>query len=538
MLQQAREAYARRDWVTARDGFVRAQQHEDVGADDLYALSNCHWWLGDVAAALPLQREAFQRYLDDAQPDAASLVALDIGYTLSLRGDGAQASGWLGRARGLLEGRPEGPVHGLLLHVAFEAAFEARDLGAALSVAERVHDLGVRLGDAGVTALGLLGKGRVLVRTGDVAAGMPCLDQAMLAAVSDDLDPAWAGNIYCHLIAACYEIGDLRRAGEWTEETARWCEAMPGSGPFLGICRVHRAQIMQVRGAWDEAEHEATRVTRELTELDLPIVAEAHYLLGELGRQRGDTSAAEAAFREGHRLGRDPQPGLALLRLVLGEVAAAAASIRSGLAAAGEDPLGRARLLPAAVEIALADGDVAQAEAWSRELSEAAERYGTGSFELAALHGRGAVLLASGDAPAAVPVLRDAVRVGRQVDAPYDLARSRLLLADAYRSLGDEDSAALERAAAESTFGQLGIHPTTDDDRRHRPGGLTSREAEVLALVATGRSNQQIADELVLSVRTIERHLSTVYQKLGLQGRSARAAAVAYALREGVVPAS
>ncbi|WP_052667041.1 LuxR C-terminal-related transcriptional regulator [Nitriliruptor alkaliphilus] len=532
MLQRARDAYARRDWLTAREAFTRARP-VDVGADDVYALSNCHWWLGDVAAALPLQREAFERYLADEQPDAAALVALDIGYTLSLRGDGAQASGWLGRARGLLEGLPEGPVHGYLLHVAFEEAFEARDLGAALETAERVHALGVRLRDAGVTALGLLGKGRVLVRRGQVAAGMPCLDQAMLVAVSDDLDPAWAGNIYCHLIAACYEIGDLRRAGEWTEETARWCEAMPGSGPFLGICRVHRAQIMQVRGAWDEAEREATLVTRELTELDLPIVAEAHYLLGELGRQRGDASAAEAAFREGHRLGRDPQPGLALLRLALGDVEAAAASIRTGLTAAGEDPLGRARLLPAAVEIALAEGDLDQAHAWSDELSGAADRYGTSSFQLAALHARGSVLLASGDARTAAPVLRDALRTGRLVDAPYDLARTRLLLADVYRSLGDEASAALERETAESTFGKLGVRRTANRDRDRSPAGLTSREAEVLSLVATGRSNQQIAAELVLSVRTIERHLSTVYQKLGLQGRSARAAAVAYALREG-----
>jgi ATP/maltotriose-dependent transcriptional regulator MalT len=314
---------------------------------------------------------------------------------------------------------------------------------------------------------------------------------------------------------------------------------MPGSGPFLGICRVHRAQILQVRGAWNEAEREARRVTRELTELDLPIVAEAHYLLGELGRQRGDAPAAEAAFREGHRLGRDPQPGLALLRLLLGDVEAAGASIRAGLVAAGDDPLARARLLPAAVEVAVTEGDLEQAASWSRELSEAAERYGTSGFLMAARYARGTVLLASGDAAAAVPVLRDALRAGRQLDAPYDVARTRLVLADACDALGDGESAALERAAADATFAQLGIGGTSDGSRRpDLPGGLTRREAEVLALVSAGRSNQEIAAELVLSVRTIERHLSTVYQKLGLHGRSARAAAVGYALREGIVPPS
>jgi DNA-binding NarL/FixJ family response regulator len=540
LLQRAREAYARRDWLAARDTFAQVRQLEEIGADDLYALANCHWWLGDVAAALPLQQDVYQRYLDGEQPGAAALVALDIGYTMSLRGDDAQASGWLGRARGLLEGLPERAEHGYLLHVGFEEAFGAGDLTAALATAERVHDMGARLRDAGLIALGLLEKGRVLVRRGEVAAGMPFLDQAMLVAVSDDLDPAWAGNIYCHLIAACYEIGDLRRAGEWTEATTRWCESMPGSGPFLGICRVHRAQILQVRGAWDEAEREAVRVTRELTELDLPIVAEAHYLLGELGRQRGDASVAEAAFREGHRLGRDPQPGLALLRLVLGEVETAAASIRAGLVAAGEDPLARARLLPAGVEIALAEGDLEQAISRSRELAQAAERYGTSGFLMAALHARGTVLLASGDGAAAVPVLRDALREGRELDAPYDVARTRLVLADAYESLGDGDSAALERAAADATFTRLGIRGTADGEGRPggRPGGLTSREVEVLALAATGRSNQEIAAELVLSVRTIERHLSTVYQKLGLQGRSARAAAVGFAIREGILPGS
>jgi ATP/maltotriose-dependent transcriptional regulator MalT len=534
-IDRARRAYASRSWVTARDAYEAARSSEALDPDDLYALSNCHWWLGDLTAALPLQRDAYAAYLDVDAPSDAALVALDHAYTLSLRGDDAQASGWLGRVEHLLDGCPEGQVHGYLLHVGFEEAFERSDLESAMGLAVRVHTLGERLGAAGLVALGMLGKGRVLVRRGEVARGMRLLDQAMLGAVADDLDPGWSGNIYCHLMKACHEIGDLRRAGEWTEATARWCESMPGAGPFMGICRVHRAQVLQVRGDWDQAAREAARVTRELLDLDVPVVAEAHYVLGDLLRLRGRTTDAEAAFLEGHRLGRDPQPGLALLRLALGEVGTAMSSIRASLVGAGDDLLARTRLLPAAVEVGLAAGVLEEARTWSEELSAAAERYRTGGFTAAAAHAHGAVLLASGDAVGAVPVLRDALRAQQQLEARYDEARTRLLLAEAYEELGDLEDAAMERAAADATFQRLMAATAGADRGRERPGGLTPREAEVLALTAAGHSNQEIAARLVLSVRTIERHLSTIYQKLGLEGRSARAGAVAFALREGIL---
>jgi tetratricopeptide (TPR) repeat protein len=373
LTDRARRAYASRSWVIARDAYEAARSSEPLGPDDLYALSNCHWWLGDLAAALPLQREAYAAYLELDAPADAALVALDHAYTLSLRGDEAQASGWLGRVDHLLEGCPEGLAHGYRLHVGFEDDFEGSDLEAALQLSLMVHALGERLGAAGLVALGLLGKGRVLLRRGEVARGMRLLDQAMLGAVADDMDPGWSGNIYCHLMTACNEIGDLRRAGEWTEATARWCESMPGAGPFMGICRVHRAQVLQVRGDWDGALREATRVTSELIDLDVPVVAEAHYLLGDLLRLRGRMADAEAAFLEGHRLGRDPQPGLALLRLAIGEVETAISSIRASLVGAGTDTLARARLLPAAIEVALAAGDLEQAGTWGEELSSAAE---------------------------------------------------------------------------------------------------------------------------------------------------------------------
>jgi ATP/maltotriose-dependent transcriptional regulator MalT len=540
ILERAREAYRRRDWVTARSGFVRALGDAPLEADDLYALSNCAWWLGDLEEALRLQRQVHQAYLDGDDVGTAALVAIDIGYTLSLRGEHAQGSGWVGRAGRLLEDQPECAEHGYLLYLEFEAAFDASDLDASLGVAQRVHAHGRRFDDPTLLALGVLGQGRVLVRRGEMRAGLALLDEAMLAAVSDELDPAWAGNIYCHLMVACHEIGDIRRAGEWTEVTARWCESMPGAGPFMGICRVHRAQILQVRGAWDAAEREARHVCEELATIDVAIVAEAQYLLGELRRERGDLDAAEAAFREGHRLGRDPQPGLALLRLARGDADSAAASLRSALAAAEGDLPRRARLLAAAVEVALATRDVESARGWADELAVAASTYATTGFTAASLSALGAVQLAEGDAVGAVPTLRDAVREFQAIDASYDTARARLSLARAYEQLDDRDAAKLERQAAEAVFAELGIAEAGSEGpgRGHPPGGLTRRELEVLAMVAAGRSNQEIAAELVLSVRTIERHLATVYQKLGVQGRSARAAAVSFALREGILAAT
>jgi DNA-binding NarL/FixJ family response regulator len=539
LLETAREAYRRRDWASARAAFAEARDAGPLDADDLCALASCAWWLGDLDAALPAQQGAYTLYLEAGDPGAAAIMAMDVGYTLMLRGEDAQSSGWMRRAVRLLEGEPARVEHGYLDYiVGFEQAFHAADLAAALEAAHRVRAVGQRFADPTLTALGVLGEGRVLVKQGRTGEGMALLDEAMVAATSDDIDPTWAGNIYCHLMVACDEIADMRRAGEWTEVTARWCERMPGAGPFMGICRVHRARALQVRGEWSSAEREATRVCDELSHFDVEIVAEAHYQLGDLRRQRGDLAEAEVAFRRAHRLGRDPQPGLALLRLAQGETGKAAVSIRAALAAADADPLARAQLLPAAAEIAVAAGDLELAHASCAELARNATTYGTTGFAARAAHARGMVLLAGGDAAGALQALRQALVAWQELSAPYEAARVRLLLARAYEAVGDRDAAALEQSTGRDELTRLGAAvgggvaaPASHD----RPGWLTDREAEVLSMVANGMTNRQIADQLVLSVRTVERHLATVYEKLGVHGRSARAAAVSFALREGIL---
>jgi tetratricopeptide (TPR) repeat protein len=314
-LEHARAAYAERDWDIARDRFREAHAEAPLGTDDLAALADCSWWLGDIDQCLLVQQEVYRLHLEAGRAADAALMALEIAYTLSLRGEQAQASGWMSRGVRHLADEPEGPAHGYLGYIAFEEAFWGGDLATALAQADQVHALGARHGDANLVALGVLGRGRVLVKQGRLGEGMTLLDEAMLAAVSDELDPGWAGNIYCHLMLACFEIADLRRAGEWTEATASWCERMPGAGPFLGICRVHRAQLLVVHGAWADAEREVTWVRDRFAHFDVEIVAESHYQLGELRRRRGDLDAAEASYRQAHALGRDPQPGLALVRL-------------------------------------------------------------------------------------------------------------------------------------------------------------------------------------------------------------------------------
>lgn len=529
-LDAARAAYAARDWVTARERY-RTAGDELVEPDDLYALANSSWWLGDLDAALPDLRRAYRRHLDQGRHRAAALVALDIGYTNGLRGDEGQASGWTGRAARLLDDEPECVEKGYLAYIDYEQAFGRGDLDAALALSLEISATGRRFDDPTLAALGVLGQGRVTVARGEVDRGMALLDEAMVAAVSDELAPAWAGNIYCNLMVVCYELADWARAGEWTTVTARWCEAMPGAGPFMGICRIHRAQVFQAHGAWDDAEAEARRVCDELADFHPGMVGEARYALGDLQRQRGDLEGAEAAYLAAHRLGRDPCPGLALLRLAQGRRGDALASITRALGTASPDPLTRARLLPAAVQIMLATDDLDQARRAADELATIAATYGTPGLHAQADAAEGAVLLAEGRAAEAVEALERALRSGKQLRLPYEGACIRLHLAEAHRALGRRDHAALEADAARHELTRLGAVPAgTGPKPAPRPDGLSPREVEILGLVADGRSNQEIAAELYLSVRTVERHLATVYRKLGLHGRSARAAAVRYAV--------
>jgi len=531
-LAAARDAYRRRDWATARERFLAAQDAGELGAADLDSLGDAAWWLGEVDEASAALEAACRRHLEEGRPGPAAMAAIGVAVNAFLRGDEVVGAGWLGRAQRLLQDQPEDPAHGYLLYLELEGALGGDDPSGVAERARRLRDLGRRHADPNLAAAGDLFEGRALVKAGRVADGMALLDQAMLAVRSGELDPAWAGNIYCHLMTAFTELADVRRAAEWTDATSRWLATLPVAVLFTGICRVHRSQVLQRRGDWAQSEREAALVCTDLAGLQLAGAAEGHYQVGEVRRLRGDLDRAEAAYREAHRLGRDPQPGLALLRLAQGRTAAAAASVRSALAAVVHDRLARARLCAAQVEIALAAGDPGAAQAACDELERTASTYGSSGLEAAALQARGAVLLAGDRVAAALPTLRAACRRWQELDMPHDAARVRLLLARAYRALGDEDAATLELDAAESVFERLGAAPDAAAARALRgppalPGGLTGREAQVLALVAAGRTNREIAETLVLSHKTVARHLSNIFAKLGVRSRT-QAAAYAY----------
>jgi DNA-binding CsgD family transcriptional regulator len=543
LLAAARDAYRRRDWPGTRETFERARAHGvELTADDLKHLSDAAWWLGEVEVTLGVAEEAYRRYHDDGRPREAATVAMEIAISLFLRGDDAAGSGWMGRCMRLLDDEiDETPEHGYLLYVTgVEPQFGAAERDKVIAAARHVAEIGRRHGDRNLVAAGLLGEGRMLVKDGHVAAGLAVLDEAMVAVVANELSPEWAGNIYCNMIAACHELADFRRAAQWTDATELWLQTMPAAVLFRGICRVHRSQLHQLRGAWERSERDALRVVTELAGISVADVAEARYQIGEIRRLRGDVVGAEEAYRQAHRGGRDPQPGLALLRLAQNRVGAATAAVRTALIGEGGDRLRRARLLVVQAEIAIAAEDLALAQAASRELDEIGVAYASPGLAAMATHVSGAVILASGDPAAALPILRDASVRWRGLNAPYEVARIGVLLATAYGSLGDGDAQALELDAAAATFDRLGAEVDAAQLARIRgevgpPGGLTEREAEVLSLVASGMTNRQIAGALVISEKTVARHLSNIFTKLDLPSRTA---AAAYAFEHGLTTAA
>ena len=537
VLAAAREAHATRDWQRAFELFCEARAVEALSPEDRGALSDAAWWLGRIDDFLEAGESAFRGLLEDGRREEAAMTALDIAVSLFLRGDESRGSGWIARAQRLLEDLPEAPAHGYLRYVLeVEGGLGGEDLEGVVASARDVQRIGRERGDHNLVAGGVLGEGRALVKLGDVPRGLRQLDEAMLAVLHEDLDPEWAGNIYCHLMAACHELADIQRARQWTEAASEWLSEQSAAVLFTGICRVHRSQVLQVTGEWERSEVEATQVVEDLSDIHVESVAEAHYQVGELRRLRGELAGAEDAYGRARRMGRDPQPGLSLLRLAQGRTDDALAGIQAALHTASDDRLARARLCGAQVEIALAADDLDTARRACAELEGAAANYGTSGLEAAALHWRGAVAVEEGHPDEALPALRAACQRWHQVHAPYDAARSCVLLGRSYLALGDRDAATAELASARETFERLGatvdMRAVTDlTGQRSLPGGLTDREAEVLALVASGKTNREVADELVLSEKTIARHLSNIFAKLDV---STRTEAAAFAFEHGL----
>jgi DNA-binding SARP family transcriptional activator/DNA-binding CsgD family transcriptional regulator len=539
-LERGRESYRQRAWLETYESLSLADQRTRLAPPDLELLATAAYMLGRDEEQLDAFERAHRGYLDAGARLPAVRCAFWIGVLLMLRREIGRATGWFGRARRLLDQEQTDSVErGYLLAASGLQYIFAGDWEAAFAGAAAAADVAERFGDADLLAIALMDQGRALVRQGRMEEGLGKLDEAMVEATAGELAPIVTGLVYCGVIDGCQEVHELRRASEWTALLAEWCAGQPGLVPFTGTCLMHRAELMQLRGEWPPALEEARRAGERFAQRSNQTAAgQASYREGELLRLQGRLAEAERAYRDAHRRGYEPQPGLALLRLARGRVDAAAAAIGRAVAAATEW-VERARLLPAHVEIALAAGDLERARVACDELEGIAAQNGSPMLRAQAAQARGAVELAADDGRGALPALRRARRLWQELEAPYEEAQARVLIAQASRSLGDDETASLELAAARGVFEQLGA--TSDVVRADslggavassNNGGLTSRELQVLRLLAAGESNKSIASELVVSKRTVDRHVSNIFTKIRV---TSRAAATAYAYEHELV---
>ena len=531
-LERGRESYDALSWADAYECLSRADQVAPLRGSDLELLATSAHMLGRVDEWLPLLERAHRRYAEEGEPLRAVRCAFWIGMNLALRGEMGPATGWLGRAQRLLEREDTDCVEQgyMLLPVSFQHEVSG-DLEGASATAAAAAEIAERFGDSDLFALAVHVQGTVLAKSGRVAEGLGLLDEAMVGVAAGEVSPVVCGIVYCGVILACEEVYELRRAQEWTEALTRWCDRQPDLVSFRGRCLVHRAHLKRLHGDWPAALDEARVAGEQFAQAMNPgAIAKAWYLQGDVHRLAGRFGEAEEAYREASRLGLESQPGLALLRLVQGNEGAAVAAIRRAVAET-TDPATRAGLLPAYVEIVLSASDLEGAREACDELDEIASRYGTDLLQAVRAQARGALELSAGDADSALVNLRESCQAWQELGAPYEFAVARVLLGRARRLVGDEDGFDLELEAARGVFEELGAAPSlaaldalrgrSDSGAAH---GLTSRELEVLRLVAKGKSNRDIATALVISEHTVARHVQNIFTKLGVPSRTAAGA--------------
>ncbi len=531
-IDQARTAVERKAWSDAYRAF-RVVDAPDLTPKDWEGLSDSAWWTGRIEESIEARHKAYTGYVEAGQERPAAWMAARLCMEHFLRDEPAVGAGWFGRVQRHAKTLPD------CVELGFARLLEATvlrftgDPVSALPLAERAYQIGQRFGDRDLLVMAIHTQGVILISQGRVAEGVALLDEAMTSVVAGELSDYFTGAVYCNVIGACLEIADVRRAGDWGEAARAWAESLPPESPYPGMCRINRAQLANLRGEWSRAEAESIRATEELIAFSPALAAEALYETGEVRRRRGDLEGAEAAFERAHELGVEPQPGLALLRLAQGKVDAALTALRTAVMGASGNRLRRVRLQGALADAALAAGDLDAARAAVDDMDAIARESDAPVLAASAATVRGSVQLAESDVSGALESLRRAGALWQELRLPYESARARTLYGLALRAAGDEDDARLELRAALAAFERLGAArdaakasdllggPAT------LPGGLTAREAEVLRLVASGKTNRDIAVELVISEHTVARHLQNIFGKLDVTSRSA-AAAFAY----------
>jgi DNA-binding CsgD family transcriptional regulator len=539
-LARGRDAFARESWSETYQALMAADSAAPLEPEDLERLAAAANLVGEDATCIDALTRAHHGFLERADSIAAARNAVRLAFTMFERPAlQSQATGWLARARRLFdECATDCADRGFLLCAEAFLRVRSNDPAGAESLFGQAVEVGARFKNRDVIALARHGQGRALLFQNRAAEGFAMLDEVMVSVTCGEVDPIISGVVYCSVLSACHDLFDLRRAKEWTTALSGWCDAHPDM-MFRGECLVRRSEMLQLEGAWDEALAEAEHACARLSERSHPRdVGTSPYRAAELYRLRGEFQKAEELYRRASQAGRNPHPGLALLRLAQGQVEASAVAIRHELEQR-RSPAVRAEILRAAVEILLAVKDTAAAHSNAEELTRTANMLDALFLRASSAAASGAVALAEGDAAGAVALLREACAIWREVEAPYEIARTRELTGLGYRRLGDEEGAQLEFEAAAETFERLGARPDAarlaslitapSADAR---GPLTGREVEVLRLIATGKTNRAIATELAISEKTVARHVSNILTKLDLPSRSA---ATAYAYSRNLV---
>ena len=536
-LGRARNAFARRAWAESHRLLEAVDREAPLEPEDLERLATAAYLMGRDPESEALKARAHQVCLERGDQEGAARSACRLGFGLLLRGAIAPASGWFARAERILdEAHLDSVVRGYLLIPSAIQRIVQGDPAAGDATFTQAAEIARRFGDRDLASLACSGRGRALIRLGNLAEGVALLDEAMVAVIAGDVTPLLAGDIYCIVLEACQETFDLRRAYEWTMSLAEWCAAQPDLVRYRGECLLYRAEVMQLRGKWSDAAQDAQDACELLA--SRPAAGAAFYGVGEIHRLRGEFASAEAAYTRANERGRKPQPGLSLLRLAQGQIDAAVTSIRSVLIDT-RVLAARARMLPAAVELLLAAGDLENARAAAAELAEIATAIGAPLLHAASAHATGAARLAAGEIADASMSLRDALDIWRDLNMPYEEAQTCLLMAAVYERRGDQDGRRLELDAARKLFTQLGAEPRLAavadqfDRVTHRPAGsLSEREAQVLRLLAAGKTNREIAETLFISEKTVARHVSNIFDKLGV---SSRTGATAWAYQHNLI---
>jgi DNA-binding CsgD family transcriptional regulator len=528
-LERARDCYRRRAWSDAYRAFSRAEEAAPLPAPDLELFATAAYLVGRDAEYRKALERAHLAHLDAGRSLASARCAFWLGYRQWFRGETGQATGWFGRAQRLVEREaPRSVEQGYVLLAGAEQHLQTGDSDAAYAAGASAAEVGEHFDEADLVAMARHQQGRARLQQRRLPEGLALLDETMVLVLAGRLSPVVTGLMYCSVVQRCQTVYALGRAREWTAALAAWCDEQPDMVAFSGFCRVHRAEILQLRGTWTEAVAEAARACeRAVTQ---QVAAAAFYQVGEMCRLRGDAAGAEQAYRNASQKGLEPQPGLALLRLSQGHPETAAVAIRLA-ARVTTEPWQRVRLLPACVEILLASGEVPEAESACGELEALAREVDTEVLGALAAQARGAVELAAGNAETSLISLRRSAEVWHRIEAPYLVAGVRVLIGLAYRRLGDQEGGQIELDAARAIYEDLGaisdlrrIDALTRPQPNVRAHGLSARELEVLRLIASGMTNRAIAGKLFVSERTVDRHVSNIFTKLGVSSRAAATA--------------